>query len=122
MAYTKNTWSAGDKVTSAKLNNIEEGICESLPLVVTSEQTGAKEATLGQTWQEVYDAVTARRAVLWAYEVETDADNYAHYVYSNVAVGKQNTTYYVNLNLDDSHLFGSFSTDDPSKKPVMTWN
>lgn len=29
MAYEKNEWAAGDKITSAKLNNIEAGIEES---------------------------------------------------------------------------------------------
>ena len=57
MSYTKNTWKSGDTVTSAKLNNMEEGIASSGAFMVhgtLSEDTGA--ITLDKTWREIYDA------------------------------------------------------------------
>lgn len=55
MSYTKNTWKSGDTVTSAKLNNIEDGIASSGAFIVHgtfSDDT----ITLDKTWKEIYDA------------------------------------------------------------------
>ena len=41
MSYTPNTWKSGDVVTSAKLNNIEQGIANAALLVTADENTGA---------------------------------------------------------------------------------
>ena len=52
MAYTKNTWQTGDVVTSAKLNNIENGVGVAYPLLVgTDGDTG----NLTATWQTIFD-------------------------------------------------------------------
>lgn len=53
MAYQKNTWASGDVVTSAKLNNIENGIAGGGVLVVGMDENG----TLDHTWQQIHDAV-----------------------------------------------------------------
>lgn len=61
MSYTPNVWQAGDVVTPAKLNHIEEGIASSGGGLVIHQTvnsgTGAK--TMDKTWQEIYDAVEA---------------------------------------------------------------
>ena len=50
--YEFNEWSAGDIVTSAKLNNIEQGIANSSSIfVVNIDDNGY----LDKTWQEIYD-------------------------------------------------------------------
>ena len=56
MSYTPNSWKSGDVVTSAKLNNIEQGIANAILKVniTIDEQTGV--ATLDKTWQEILDA------------------------------------------------------------------
>lgn len=56
MSYTPNTWKSGDVVTSAKLNNIENGIASAVLKVnaIMDEQTGTM--TLDKTWQEINDA------------------------------------------------------------------
>lgn len=56
MSYTPNTWKSGDVVTSAKLNNIENGIASAVlkANISIDEQTGI--ATLDKTWQEILDA------------------------------------------------------------------
>ncbi len=55
MAYTKNSWTDGDIVTSAKLNHMEDGIANSDSVMVINLNNG----TLDKTWQEVYDAMIA---------------------------------------------------------------
>jgi len=67
MAYTKNTWQTGDIVTSAKLNNMEEGIANAYPLYVDATfVTGEYDmtGTLNKTWQEIYDAYSAGRLII----------------------------------------------------------
>lgn len=50
--YESNTWKAGDTVTSAKLNNIEEGILNSSGTFVVNMDS---EGYLDKTWQEIQD-------------------------------------------------------------------
>lgn len=55
MAYTKNTWASGDVVTSAKLNNIENGIASGGVLVVNAIYDEEEDVTtLDKTWAEIY--------------------------------------------------------------------
>lgn len=57
MSYTPNTWAKGDVVTSAKLNNIEQGIADGGIVTATATfDTETQTATLDKTWQEMYDA------------------------------------------------------------------
>lgn len=57
MSYTPNTWKSGDVVTSAKLNNIEQGIANigSGVLLVTATETDTA-TVLDRTWQEIAEA------------------------------------------------------------------
>ena len=53
MSYTPTNWKAGDTVTSAKLNKLEQGVAGAGVLVVSLDnETGA----LDKTWQEIHDA------------------------------------------------------------------
>lgn len=57
MSYNPTQWSAGDTVTSAKLNKIEQGISDNGVLEIhatVDEEAGT--ATLDKTWQEIYNA------------------------------------------------------------------
>ena len=57
MSYNPTQWSAGDTVTSAKLNKIEQGISDNGVLEINAifdEETGI--ARLDKTWQEIYNA------------------------------------------------------------------
>ena len=51
MSYTPNTWKSGDVVTSAKLNNMEQGIANAGAMIVHND-----DDTLDKTWQEIHDA------------------------------------------------------------------
>lgn len=56
MAYDKNTWKSGDVVTSAKLNNIENGIAAvSNAIVATETDTGY---TLSVSYNDVLDIIS----------------------------------------------------------------
>lgn len=52
MAYEPTNWKAGDVVTSAKLNKLEQGVSSSSMMNVHINELGA----LDKTWQEIYDA------------------------------------------------------------------
>ena len=57
MSYNPTQWSAGDTVTSAKLNKIEQGISDNGVLeinVIFDEEM--ENARLDKTWQEIYNA------------------------------------------------------------------
>lgn len=57
MSYNPTQWSAGDTVTSAKLNKIEQGISDNRVLeinAIVNEET--REIRLDKTWQEIYNA------------------------------------------------------------------
>ena len=56
MSYTKHTWTNGETVTAAKMNNIEAGIEEAASgggVLVVTDTNGA----LDKTWQEIYDSL-----------------------------------------------------------------
>ena len=57
MSYEPTNWKAGDTVTSAKLNKIEQGIKNNIlvaNLIFDDFENGI--AHLDKTWQEIYDA------------------------------------------------------------------
>lgn len=57
MSYEPTQWKAGDTVTSAKLNKIEQGIANNEVLeinIVIDEDT--EVTRLDKTWQEIYNA------------------------------------------------------------------
>ena len=53
MAYSKNTWQSGDVVTSAKLNNIENGIANCNGAITLTEDEGAGTVTLSVSYNDV---------------------------------------------------------------------
>ncbi len=67
MAYTKNTWTDGDIVTSEKLNHMENGIASGENVFIVGGATyggGAMEGTLDKTWQEIRDAMQSKICIL----------------------------------------------------------
>ena len=52
MAYEPTNWKAGDVVTSAKLNKMEQGIVSNNIIESTRE---GNIMTLNKTWQEIWD-------------------------------------------------------------------
>lgn len=57
MSYNPTNWQAGDTVTSAKLNKIEQGIKNNIlvaNLIYDDQENGIMH--VDKTWQEIYDA------------------------------------------------------------------
>ena len=76
MSYTPTTWKAGDTVTSAKLNKIEQGIANNggILIVRTTYDEDTQVETCDHTWQEIYDAyIVESKNVVYV-------DNADHYI------------------------------------------
>lgn len=58
MSYTPNTWANGDVITSAKLNNMEQGIANAGGGGGGALFVNDVEGTLDKTWQEIFDAMS----------------------------------------------------------------
>lgn len=56
MSYEPTTWKAGDTVTSAKLNKIEQGIAAGGGILIAHPTIKNNFPTLDKTWQEIHDA------------------------------------------------------------------
>lgn len=56
MSYTPNTWESGDVITSAKLNNIEQGIANAGSGGILVAHIDEATMTLDKTWQQINDA------------------------------------------------------------------
>lgn len=63
MAYVKTTWQTGDVITAEKLNNMEGGIENATPLIVTETVEGTVH-TLSETAKTIYDTLFSGRLVL----------------------------------------------------------
>lgn len=101
MSYEPTNWQAGDIVTSAKLNKLEQGVANGGGiLIVHSDENGI----LDKTWQEIYDAELA-------FQQEIDNDYKSIYLISQIGV--EDNTYYIQ--------FASFSytTSSPDDYPVF---
>ena len=74
MSYEPTVWKAGDTVTSAKLNKMEQGIASSSSnsggVLIVEKVMNNNITTLNKTWQEIYDAFPA----VFIYESEGNLD------------------------------------------------
>ena len=68
MSYTPTTWKAGDTVTSAKLNKMEQGIANGGGTFVITASVGLDStSTLNKTWQEIYNAAETHQNIVLIY-------------------------------------------------------
>lgn len=58
MSYTPTTWAAGDTVTAAKLNKLEQGVASSGGVLVVHATWNDEQTilTLDKTYKEIFDA------------------------------------------------------------------
>ena len=56
MSYEPTVWKAGDTVTSAKLNKLEQGVASNVLVVNTIIDEENETVTLNKTWQEIFNA------------------------------------------------------------------
>ena len=121
MSYEPTNWSAGDTVTSAKLNKMEQGIANnsSRVLIVTGITTGMRE-TLDHTWTEIYNAILDGQIVLF-----TRDDEYSETNYGNIfCVYEENSSYrciaHCPFSLPDYNV--EFSVGSPDDYPYKSWD
>ena len=76
MSYEPTTWKAGDTVTSAKLNKMEQGIANSGGSFIITASALSDNPTLDKTWQEIYDAAEAHQDIKLIF-TETNVITYA---------------------------------------------
>ena len=55
MSYTPTTWAAGDTVTAAKLNKLEQGVASGGGVLVVN-MVNLNTGELDKTWKEISDA------------------------------------------------------------------
>ena len=103
MAYEPTNWQAGDIVTSAKLNKIEQGIAAGGGILVVHNENG----TLDKTWQEIYDADFTILSVM---------EDGEKAVYPIIHIGVNNLTNIYVVQTDQGLL--SFSAPTPNDYPV----
>lgn len=108
MSYTKTTWANGDVITAEKLNNLENGVVGAFPLVVEVTINGYT-ATLGNTWQEIHDAL-ALGVPCFSHSVNEGS--------SAAGLSLITSAYYDNEYYMVEDGFGSYTTDSANGYPV----
>ena len=110
MSYNPTQWSAGDTVTSAKLNKIEQGISNNGTLeinVIEDRETGA--VYLDKTWQEIYNA---NNSIII---IPSDSEEYP--IRAKVICAGVNGSIFVVMCTTDSTV--TFSTTAPNDYPTL---
>ena len=110
MSYNPTQWSAGDTVTSAKLNKIEQGISNNGVLEINAifdEETGI--ARLDKTWQEIYNANNS--------VIITPSDSEEYPVRAKVICAGVNGSSFIVICAIDGIVV--FSTTAPNDYPIM---
>lgn len=106
MAYTKNTWASGDVVTSAKLNNIENGIASGGVLYVDATVSGST-ITLTKTWNEI------NNAALPIMKYTNDSRTYNYVMPVSIYSDDEDEEYSVTFKLGNSNtVFTCLNADD----------
>lgn len=118
MAYTKNTWTDGDIVTSAKLNHMEDGIANAYKMLhvgnVTMNATG-NTGTLDKTWQEIFDAVSSGNICCFTGAPSGDGLYRKTFIIDDVYQAQREEHPYVISALDGTEL----SADSPTQRPTI---
>lgn len=116
MSYTPTTWAAGDTVTAAKLNKLEQGVASGGVLVVNMSA-----GTLDKTWEEIADAVP-EKPVLIIFVDEVNYSTTVLYVVSVTRASKVGMKYYVKAFtpfIDFASSIVDFTADTSSDYPVV---
>lgn len=117
MAYEPTVWKSGDVVTSAKLNNIEQGIANaSSSLLIVKVSEDGDTVTLDKTWQEINDADFAVAVS------DSDGSLFGFVQSSATPIGPSGYVTSV-LFIDDTNAFSilRFETNSADGYPSYTW-
>ena len=122
MSYEPTTWKAGDTVTSAKLNKMEQGIANSGGSLIITASALSDNLTLDKTWQEIYDAAEAHQDIKLIF---TETNNIIYAPLLSIFI--ENEIYYITFlknseNSISTYLFAALSANNyPSLQiPIPT--
>lgn len=116
MVYKRNTWQSGDKVTSAKLNNLEEG---SVAVFHFTAAAGTpSQFTLDGTFRDVWN--TARAGIPAFLTINPPGGTDAAIFTVARAYLSDNSANLTALDASGQSLFLE-TTEDPDSHPTMTW-
>ena len=69
MSYEKTTWQAGDTVTAAKLNKLENGVAMGgalyIPIIVNEDETGA---SISYSYNEIAEIINEGATIIFTIE------------------------------------------------------
>lgn len=104
MSYEPTEWKAGDTVTSAKLNKIEQGIitANSKGFIVTYNDNELTD----KTWQEIYDAILNGQTI---YLKDTRNNNIDIMSFQRIKHDDDDSPYYIMCN---NIQYIAYSADD----------
>lgn len=113
MAYEPTNWQAGDTVTSAKLNKMEQGISDNGVLEINATvNIAAGEVRLDKTWQEIYNANNSIIIIPSDFEFSKRANI--------TTIGESEEGYFVNCY--NNIVLCRFFAETPDDYPVMNMN
>ncbi len=115
MAYEPTNWKAGDIVTSAKLNKIEQGITShNMVEAITDDENSI--VTLNKTWQEIWDNNYMR--IMSTYTNKNN-DSIKYFSYIKELISGENVAPYM-VTVDGLDVGGStvtFTCNSPDDYP-----
>jgi hypothetical protein len=118
MAYTKNTWTDGDIVTSEKLNHIEDGVRDAYVMMNVGNVTvsfGSINGTLDKTWQEIFDAVSNGNICYFTGTDENDEYHKKIFIVKELYRDENVQHPYVVYTVEDYGL----GADSPTQRPTI---
>lgn len=89
MSYVKTVWETGDVITAAKLNNLENGVESSAPMIVTF--TGSDTVTANYSLSEILAALSADRPVMFRYQPDEQYQTYQYLTIQEICLEEDNT-------------------------------
>lgn len=127
MSYTPTNWQTGDIITAEKLNNMENGIENSVLIVHENYDESTDTTTLDKTWQEIVDANFAVINIREYSGDQTPAIDNLWIAQAAHGYVNDNISYYVDIismtgNADSTVNLAStvFTTDSPDGYPSVT--
>lgn len=115
MSYTPNTWAAGDTVTAAKLNSLEQGVADAGNITIIEATYDSNsglytlDATANNVWQACQNGIVLVKS----------ADGTGYIECGIITVGYINENGY-NFQTEYRDFFASSGTDYPSNAQNYT--
>lgn len=107
MAYEKTVWQAGDTVTAAKLNKLENGVAMGgavyIPVTINE---GEQTASINYSYNEIAEIINEGATIIFTIEIN---DGISFFYVSYIAV--ESGSYLVGTN--EGPVFYSESADEP---------